>query len=40
MDDPAYGISVAERASGFEVMLSAEDYHADMVERYGWIKDA
>jgi enoyl-CoA hydratase/carnithine racemase len=40
MDDPAYGLSVADRARAIEVMLSAEDLDAGLAERYGWINRA
>jgi hypothetical protein len=40
MDDPAYGLSVADRAKVIDAMLSAEDYDAELAERYGWVNRA
>jgi hypothetical protein len=40
MDDPAYGLSVADRAKVIDAMLSAEDYDAELAERCGWVNRA
>jgi hypothetical protein len=40
MDDPAYGLSVADRARAIDAMLSAEDYDAELAERCGWVNRA
>jgi enoyl-CoA hydratase/carnithine racemase len=33
-------VRLMSRARALEIMLSAEDYDADMAERYGWINRA
>jgi hypothetical protein len=40
MDDPAHGLSVADRARAIEAMLSAGDYDAELAGRYGWVNRA
>ena len=40
MDDSADGWSVADRTTAVDAMLSAEDYDAELAERYGWVNRA
>jgi hypothetical protein len=37
MDDPAHGLSVADRTKAIDAMLIAEDYDAELAGRYGWV---